>query len=153
MLWVRIDNRLVHGQIIEAWLPFTGSRFIAVINDELSGDPLRREIMSLAIPQGVDIAFLAVKDAPAYFEKNAAKAANALVIFSTCLDARSAYELGFAFSGVNIGNLHYGPGKRQICTHVAVSRDDQSCLEFFSRRGVNLDFRCVPNDQPQVELT
>ena len=153
MLWVRIDNRLVHGQIIETWLPFTGSHFIAVINDELSGDALRREIMSLAIPQGVDLAFLAVKDAPTFFEKNIAQAANALVIFSNCPDARSAYEHGFVFSRINIGNLHYGPGKRQICTHVAVSRDDQACLEFFSRRGVNLDFRCVPNDQPQVELT
>jgi D-glucosaminate PTS system EIIB component len=153
MFWVRIDNRLVHGQIIEAWLPFTGSHLIVVVNDELSGDVLRREIMSLAIPQGVEIVFLPVKDAPAFFEKNHPLAGDALVIFSTCGDAKSAYEHGLSFSRINIGNLHYAPGKRQICSHVAVSREDQSCLEFFSRRGVNLDFRCVPNDQAQVEFS
>lgn len=50
MTFVRIDNRLVHGQIIETWLPFTRARTIVVANDELAADPLRQEIMSLAIP-------------------------------------------------------------------------------------------------------
>ena len=45
MPFVRVDNRLVHGQIIESWLPFTRARMILVVNDELAADYLRQEIM------------------------------------------------------------------------------------------------------------
>ena len=55
MRFVRIDNRLVHGQVIETWLPHTRAGMIVVVNDELSGNMLRQEIMSLAIPDGVEI--------------------------------------------------------------------------------------------------
>ena len=35
-MWFRVDNRLVHGQVIEAWLPYTGARHLIVANDELA---------------------------------------------------------------------------------------------------------------------
>lgn len=153
MFWVRIDNRLIHGQIIETWLPYTGAALLIVANDDLATDALRQEIMSLAIPNDVKVVFTkidAVTDLMARF--GYADRSNSLVLFSSCPDARRAYERGFAFDGLNIGNLHYSPGKRQICAHVAVSSEDQSCLDFFSRKGVKLDFRCVPNDSVQVRV-
>lgn len=57
MLWFRIDNRLVHGQIIEAWLPHIRAKTLLVANDELAQDELRQEIMSLAVPS--DVSFCA----------------------------------------------------------------------------------------------
>lgn len=153
MVWVRIDNRLIHGQIIETWLPYTGAAVLIVANDELAGDALRQEIMSLAIPNDVKVVFSridSVTEIVARFGDD--EIPNALVLFSSCPDARKAYELGFAFEGLNIGNLHYSPGRKQICAHVAVSSEDQTCLEFFSRNGVHLDFRCVPNDTVQVRI-
>ena len=41
-MWFRVDNRLVHGQVIEAWLPYTGARHLVVANDELATDFLRQ---------------------------------------------------------------------------------------------------------------
>ena len=52
-MWFRVDNRLVHGQVIEAWLPYTGAKHLVVANDELATDLLRRQIVELAIPQRV----------------------------------------------------------------------------------------------------
>ncbi len=149
MRWVRIDNRLVHGQIIETWLPFTRARMIAVVNDELAGDAMRREIMSLAIPDKVEIVFLELETAPEFFRRSDLEGVDILVLFSNCRDAKTAYDNGFAFNSLNIGNLHYGPGKKQICPHVALSEDDVSCLSYFESRGVGLDYRSVPNDPVQ----
>ena len=70
MYWVRVDNRLVHGQIIETWLPFTKSRMIVVANDELSHDELRQEIMGLAIPAHVEKAFVSVAEAAMFLHNN-----------------------------------------------------------------------------------
>ena len=152
MAFVRVDNRLVHGQIIETWLPFTHARAILVVNDALAADFLRQEIMSLAIPDGVAIMFLPVADLAGYFSHAPLDLPEALILFASCRDAQAAYEHGFDFANLNLGNLHYAPGKKQVCPHVALSKEDESCLDFFRDKGVRLDYRCVPGDpaQPRV---
>jgi len=150
MAFVRVDNRLVHGQIIESWLPFTHARTILVVNDELAADYLRQEIMSLAIPAGVRIEFLPVGELMGFLSRNPLEAEDALILFSGCRDARVAYERGLGFGSLNLGNLHYAPGKKQVCPHVALSKEDESCLDFFRDMGVRLDYRCVPSDPQQL---
>lgn len=152
MILVRIDNRLIHGQIIETWLPYTGAKSIVVANDDLAGDVLQQEIMSLAIPQAVVSTFVGVEGLPDAISAMRQKIQDIIVLFSNCSDAKRAHELGFEFSVLNIGNVHYGPGKKQISPSVALSNEDQGCLKQLNRNGVELDFRCVPNDPVQVRF-
>ncbi len=153
MYWLRIDNRLVHGQIIESWLPFTKPKMIVVANDDLAGDSLRREIMGLAIPQDIQKAFLAVDAIKAFLMETfpPPEEPDAFILFAGCGDARRAHEKGLVFSRLNVGNLHYSSGKKQICAHVALGKEDLACLGYFSSKGVKLDFRCVPNEPVQVD--
>lgn len=150
MFLVRIDNRLIHGQIIEAWLPYTGAKTIVVANDDLADDILQQEIMSLAIPQTISSVFVGVNDLGEALR--GVDPSDVLVLFSSCGDARRAFETGFSFDLLNIGNVHYTPGKRQISPSVALSDEDEACLRLLSRKGVELDFRCVPNDPIQVRF-
>ena len=48
---------------------------------------------------------------------------------------------------LNIGNLHYAPGKKQLLPHVAVSEQDSEDLRAIQKREVQLDFRCVPSEK------
>jgi PTS system mannose-specific IIB component len=154
VILVRIDNRLIHGQIIEAWLPYTGARTLIVANDELAHDVLQQEIMSLAIPQTVNSSFVVVEDVAQTLAQSLTDddGTETLVLFSSCVDARRAFDSGFSFTVLNIGNVHYKPGKRQVSPSVALSDEDESCLRHLSRKGVELDFRCVPNDPIQVRF-
>lgn len=146
MFWVRIDNRLVHGQIIEAWLPFTHARTIVVANDDLAADVLRQQIVSIAIPLGVEIVFLDIDSVGTHLIEKKLQGADTLVLFASCSDAKRAYDHGMLFTCLNLGNIHYSPGKKQICQHIALSKEDEGCLEFFHHKGVQLDFRCIPSD-------
>ncbi|NDV21671.1 PTS sugar transporter subunit IIB [Desulfovibrio sp. JC022] len=153
MMWVRIDNRLVHGQIIETWLPYTHAKHIIVVNDAVAGDDLQQQIMSLAIPQSVKCSFCSVDDLSHRIPAIADVNVSTIILFSSCADVRRALDSGFQFSTVNIGNIHYGPGKKQISPSVALSSDDESCLHYFKGQGIELDFRCVPNDPVQVRFS
>ncbi|ABB38573.1 PTS system sorbose subfamily IIB component [Oleidesulfovibrio alaskensis G20] len=150
-MWVRVDNRLVHGQIIETWLPYTGARHLLVVNDELAADDLQQQIVSLAVPGRVSITFVRIDELQDIIMRRGIALPDTLVLFANCGDARRSSENGFEFDTLNIGNLHYSPGKRQLCPHVAVSDDDEACLRFFKRKAVALDFRCVPNAPVQVK--
>ncbi len=153
MQWVRIDNRLVHGQIIETWLPYTHAKHIIVADDAVAGDDLQQQIMSLAIPQSVSCNFFRVEELnDKVFSVVNDRSCSIIILFSSCADVRRAFESGFNFSSVNIGNIHYGPGKKQISPSVALSSDDESCLHYFKGKGIELDFRCVPNDPVQVRF-
>lgn len=154
MTLVRIDNRLIHGQIIETWLPYTGAKIVIVANDELAGDTLQQEIMSLAIPQTVSSLFVSIEDLVDELEQIRPNKdySSILILFSNCPDAKRAFDSGFGYDNLNIGNVHYSPGKKQISPSVALSDDDESCLKQLSKKGVELDFRCVPNDPVQVRF-
>ncbi len=153
MQWVRIDNRLVHGQIIETWLPYTHAKHIIVANDAVAGDDLQQQIMSLAIPQSVSCLFSSIEDLNEKIMSVSDKSGATIILFSSCADVRRALDSGFKFASINIGNIHYGPGKKQISPSVALSSDDESCLHYFKGQGIELDFRCVPNDPVQVRFS
>lgn len=150
MVLIRIDNRLIHGQVIESWLPYTGAKTIVVANDELSGDIMQQQIMSLAIPGNIECHFVQLEELGSQLESM--KASEVLVLVSNCADARRAYDSGWSYDDLNIGNVHYSPGKKQISPSVALSPEEENCLRYLFRKGVSLDFRCVPNDPVQVRF-
>ena len=152
MIWFRIDNRLIHGQIIETWLPYTRATRLVVCNADLAHDPLRQQIMILAVPARIKVEFTepAALNCLLHGQNGQEREERVLVIFADCSDAKTSYSLGVRFTKLNIGNMHYAPGKRQICGHVAFSEEDSICLRAFADVGVTLDFRCVPNDTTEV---
>lgn len=152
MFWVRVDNRLIHGQVVEAWVPFVGARYILVGNDDLAGDELQQEIMSLAIPRAVESAFLPIDELVGDARLAGTAREATLLLFSSCLDVRRAVDKGLRLNVLNVGNLHYGQGKRQLSPSVSLGAEDESCLRYLMGKGVELDFRCVPNDTVSVRF-
>ena len=151
MIWYRVDNRLIHGQIIEAWLPYTRATRLIVGNDKLADDILQQQIMQLAVPSRIRVEFMATADVPAAVRHLDAEGEKTLVLFASCEDAKIVHDAGVKFRVLNIGNMHYAPGKKQICPHVALSPEDTACLHSFADNDVVLDFRCVPNDSGHVK--
>ncbi len=145
MVWYRIDNRLVHGQIIESWLPYTDAGHLFVANDQLARDPLRRQIISLAVPAGVRVRFVPLTELAAGL-KECGRNENVFVLMADCADAETLSGLGVRMEVLNVGNLHYGPGKRRLLPHVAVSDEDVACLGRLEKSNVRLDFRCTPGE-------
>jgi PTS system mannose-specific IIB component len=150
MIWYRIDNRLIHGQVIEAWLPYTRASRLVVANESLADDLLLQQITMLAVPSRVDSKFVHLGELPALIGEYIIKKDDVLVLFATCQDANKAFELGRTFERCNIGNLPYSINKKQICQNVAISADDEGCLRFFENNSVLLDFRSIPADDPKV---
>lgn len=144
MTWFRVDNRLVHGQVIEGWLPYVAANHLVVANDAMAQDDLRQQITLLAVPQSVETHFVRLEALSAALQ---ACGDSVLVLFEDCKDARYASDAGIAMKCLNIGNLHYAPGKKQLLPHVAVSEQDSEDLRTLLQRSIQLDFRCVPSEK------
>ena len=151
MLWFRIDNRLIHGQVIESWLPRLEVEALVVVNDALARDEMQQAILGLAVPKRVRVYFLDLMRATEMLPGLERQAGAALVLLENCMDALRLSKLGVRMETLNVGNMHYAQGKRQLCAHIAASEEDLDCFRSLSRSGVQLDFRCVPEDVPDLE--
>ncbi len=97
---VRVDNRLVHGQILEAWVPFLKAVSIIVVNDEVAGDLFRESVIKMVVPSYIDLYVFDVDE----FSKSCSytnwQFGRSIILFDTIQDALRAYKLGFTYGRI-----------------------------------------------------
>lgn len=149
---VRVDNRLVHGQILEAWLPFTHSSCIIVADDEVAGDFFRETVIRMAVPREVEVIVCSVEDCARNYSHMPGQGKKAIVLFSTVADACRAFKAGFTFRRLNLGNVHHDRNdaeKIRYSSCVFLDNDDITCIRtLIDTAGVQVELRRIPQEDP-----
>ncbi len=144
----RIDDRLIHGQVVEAWVPHLKTDEIVVVSDEIAADEMRRMIMRFSTPEDVELKTLGIEDAFKYLN-GAPAAGNILVLLPGLKEAADMVSKGLKIRSLNIGGMHYSAGKNfSIGKAIFLSEEDRGYLKFISGAGVELEGRGVPTDKP-----
>jgi len=144
----RIDDRLIHGQVVEAWVPHLKTDEIVVVSDEIASDEMRRAIMRFSTPEGVGLKILRIEDAFEYLN-GAPSSGNILVLLPGLKEAADMISKGLKIRSLNIGGMHYSAGKNfSIGKAIFLSEEDRGYLKFISGAGVELEGRGVPTDKP-----
>ncbi|MDI9569787.1 MAG: PTS sugar transporter subunit IIB [Pseudomonadota bacterium] len=149
---VRVDNRLVHGQIIEAWAPYLKIARIIVVDDEAANDFFRATVIKMAVPSEMTVEIRSVEDFVREALGEAPGGARSLVLFSRIWDALRAYALGFVFQKLNIGNIYNDDCRHRLSACVLLSDEDLDSIRSLLQRGVNIEVRRVPRERP-VNIT
>lgn len=146
---VRVDERLLHGQVAIGWTSNSGANTILVANDEAQKDQVKAMALNLAKPTGVKLYIRGVEESGEIVEKfAAAKKAQVLVLVRTIQDALKLIKgANGTIQALNVGGLKYEQGKRKLNDYVAVSDQDISDLKAIQKMGVELDFRMLPRDK------
>jgi PTS system mannose-specific IIB component len=147
---VRVDNRLVHGQVLEAWLPALDAHGILVADDEAAGNILARSAMALAIPPGVNFEVLRVEAAAGLLRPGGKgpQAPRTLVLLRDVRDAVALSEAGVPVPQLNLGNVHFGRGRKQVSPSVFLDAGELAALEKLSQAGTQVEVRAVPSEPP-----
>jgi len=145
----RIDERLVHGQVLVGWVPHLGTRRVVVADDEASRSQLARAAMTLALPPGVEAA---VEPTGAVdWDALARSAEPVLVVLRGAAEVERAFAAGMTPARVpvlNVGNVHYSKGRRQITPSVFLSGPEVDALRRLAAAGFRVEARAVPLDVP-----
>lgn len=146
LVLVRVDCRLIHGQIIEAWVPFTRANCLIVANDEAANDFLQRSIMEMAVPPTVEIAIHEVQEAARLLSQGKWSGKRAILLFANCSDALLSYETGLNYSSLNIGNIACSSNIHQVTCSLSIDQTDLEHLHAIRRYGIQVEARAVPQD-------
>ncbi|MBI1795764.1 MAG: PTS sugar transporter subunit IIB [Candidatus Eisenbacteria bacterium] len=145
MSWVlaRVDDRLIHGQVVVAWGRHLRPKRIWVADDAAAANAWERDLLATAAPE-VDVRVVTVAEMAAVHAGEAAAPGAAFLIVRNLESARALVEAGAAIAAFNLGGLHYAPGKAKVNEYVYLDDADRAAARALIARGIALDVQDVP---------
>ncbi|WP_278852340.1 PTS sugar transporter subunit IIB [Ligilactobacillus aviarius] len=146
---VRIDSRLLHGQVATAWTKSVHPDRIIVVSDNVSKDKLRKNMIIQAAPPGVRANVVPIKKMIEVSKDPRFGATKALVLFENPEDALKAIEGGVDIKTLNIGSMAHSEGKVAVNKVLSLNEKDVETYDKLNEMGIKFDVRKVPNDSPE----
>lgn len=145
IILVRVDDRLLHGQIICSWVPYLKADALIVASDDAAGDVLTNQIMQACSCDELSVKVMSVDEA-LQCAKSGACAGNIRVILvvGSIKDAVRLHDGGVGFTALNLGNVHHADGGRMLAASVILNREDEDYISRLQSMGVAIDIRDVP---------
>ncbi len=142
----RIDNRLIHGQVLESWVPYVHANCIVVANDSVAEAPLKKMMMEASVPSRMRVEIDRIERIIELFTSSSLDGMKVLLLFASTADALRAHQAGLHYRHLNLGNLHAGAGKTRLSCTIFLDPEDLSDLEELEDAGVDITARCIPAD-------
>jgi PTS system mannose-specific IIB component len=145
---VRIDDRLIHGQVVAGWLRALGARRIVVVDDATARDEFLREVITLAAPSGVPVEVLDLAAGAVRCIELAAGPEPAIVLVRSPRTVLSLRQAGVPIEVVDLGGLGAGPGRKRLHKTISVSPEELAELRQLEQLGTRVEIRIVADDRP-----
>lgn len=148
----RIDERLLHGQVLVGWGARLGIDHYVVVDAELAASPWEQELYASGVPDGTETLFLSPEEAVRRFEElDGRPGTGALLTRDTGAMRRLAGAGLLEGRRINIGGLHAAPGRRRVLDYVYLSHEQEADLRAIRGRVASVAARDLPTT-PAVAL-
>lgn len=145
---VRVDTRLLHGQVATTWTKTVSPDRIIVVSDGVAHDQLRKTMIEQAAPPGVPANVVPISKMIEVTKDPRFGATKAMLLFENPQDLLAAIEGGVDIKEANIGSMAHSVGKVVVTNAIAMDNADVETLEALHAKGVALEARKVPSDSP-----
>lgn len=145
ILLYRVDERLIHGQVVVGWGNELHPDRIVVVDDELAASTWEQELYALGLPPEITAVFETVETARERLALQESDDSRTLLLTRDLRTmARLAAGGRMRGRGVNLGGLHYAPGREPVLPYVYLSPDERAALESLLAEGVEVTARDLP---------
>ncbi len=156
---VRVDDRLIHGQVVEGWLRVIQAQRILVVSDRAAKDPLQSGMMRLAVPENIALEVVSVDRALERVKAAAKSRERVLLLIAEISELDRLLAAGASIAAVNLGGVHAGPGRspaaargRPSLSDGAAARlcftdEEKRAVAGWIARGVSVETRALPTDE------
>jgi D-glucosaminate PTS system EIIB component len=143
----RIDDRLIHGQVVVGWGQAMDIEFIVLVDDAVAASEWERELYRMGVPPEMEVFFHGVTEATSHLESYRRDRRRGILLTG---DVRSMACLVTAggIPTVNVGGVHHRPGRVQHLRYVFLNDDEEHQLREIAARGVEVAAQDVPAAWP-----
>lgn len=145
---VRVDDRLIHGQVVAIWLKALHAKRIVIVDDKTARDEFLRDILMLAAPPGVPVEVHDVASGTERARELASDPEPVFVIMRSPVTALRMRQAGVDFPLLNVGGIGAGPGRKPLYRNISASPEELEAMRQLEAMGTRVELRIVENDRP-----
>ena len=143
---VRVDHRLLHGQVVFIWTASIGVECISIANDDVANERIQKGILKLSQPTGVKLIFKSVKDSIEALNSGITDKYNLMIITSNVDDGYELASKVEQIRSLNLGNVKLRENTHNLSKLVHVTDEEEKKLKALAAAGIEVEIRAVPND-------
>lgn len=148
----RIDDRLIHGQVMTRWSKGLGTNALYVVDDEIAKDDFMKMIyINTNSSSGLTIKVFSEDELVESWKKDQFGKDNAILLFKKISTVQNALNKGLKFTNLNIGGIAKKDDAKFIINSVGLSKEDGDRLKEISEKGIEVSFQMVP-DSKKISL-
>jgi mannose/fructose/N-acetylgalactosamine-specific phosphotransferase system component IIB len=144
----RVDDRLIHGQVVAVWLRAVGADRIVIVDDRVAADPFLVDVLTLAAPAGVAVEVLDVTSGAPRVRALTDSPDAVFILVKTPVTALALLRAGVQVEVVNLGAMGAGPGRRPLYRTISASDEERAALREIEALGTPVEIRIVADDRP-----
>ncbi|OQX95486.1 hypothetical protein B6I21_05205 [candidate division KSB1 bacterium 4572_119] len=145
---IRIDDRLVHGQVVITWGAFINATKIILCNNEIAQSEAEKDLYMNAeeiAPHPLKICVWTREETLTAITENELENDKTILLLESPKDLLQLVDDGLNIKKANVGGMHYQHGKRQLTSYIYVDDEDVSCLKKLHQLGIHLEGKDVPS--------
>lgn len=146
----RIDDRLIHGQVITTWVKNFDIEQVIIVNDKVANDTVQQSVLTMAAPPDLKVVVFGVDKFIDVLKKAEIKR-RTMLLFTNSVDVNKLVENGLKLEKLNVGGMRMQEGRRNLSRAVAVTPDEEQAFRSLINNNVAVEIQMVPKD-PIVEL-
>lgn len=143
-IFYRIDDRLIHGQVITSWSRYYDLKEIIIIDDQVVVDPIQRKIIEMVAPPNITVHLTDTKKS---VDKINAVKDNTLVLTKGPKVLLYLIEQGVQIDEIIVGGMQYRDGKKKISSSVSISNEEREDFIKLSEKGVEIAIQIIPTEK------
>ena len=147
---LRVDHRLLHGQVAFSWTQYVGADCILIANDNVPEDELRKTTIKLAKPPSVKLVIKNINDAIESIKSGVTDKYHLFIVVESVNDAWRIASAVAEIRSINLGGIKAKEGSKNISKAINLLPTEIEQLQQLVGKGVEVEIRQVPNDRKQL---
>ena len=147
---LRVDHRLLHGQVAFSWSQYVGADCILIANDNVPEDELRKTTIKLAKPPSVKLVIKNINDSIEAIKSGVTDKYNLFIVVESVNDAWRIASAVDEINSINLGGIKAKEGSKNISKAINLLPEEIEQLQQLVGKGVEVEIRQVPNDRKQL---
>jgi mannose/fructose/N-acetylgalactosamine-specific phosphotransferase system component IIB len=144
----RIDDRLIHGQVVVGWGQPLDLRFIILIDDDVAASEWEQELYRMGVPPEMEVCFCAVDTAGSTLNKFSTDSRMGIVLVGDIGTMQRLVHANPLIRTVNIGGVHHSPGRTAKLRYVFLTPEEEEGLRAIAAMGVEVTAQDIPGARP-----
>lgn len=148
LVLVRIDDRLIHGQVVTAWVKQTDGNRIIIVDTPLTKDAFTQRVLKASAPSGIHIDVMTTENAIEELKKEFVKDEKIIVLVKTPEEIEGLLLGGVEMEKAILGGMGSKAGRKKFNRNVSASPEEIDCLSRIYKMGVPIYYQLVPSQAP-----